>query len=362
MRILVNPDQLRALSAQLQQVAGDLQGVESRVGGALGGLDWEARQKVGVEGQVAHARSQARSLAARAEEMGRYLAGKAQAFEEADGQGVGGVGQVSNVFIEAQQQWMRGPLGPWLSFPGQEVVNLMRLGELSSFSPVEVLPLLIPITPAIAGVLVATAILRDTRFTPGLDAKLWAIGREVKLWPERRGRPEMFRPEIRARMVEWDPSIAGLDREWTGATHLGGFRFGGKREVNLVRGEAGFGLGFERGRTVIGPYGKVVAFEDEASGVLGDRKFGLGAGRTLQAGELEAFAGVDLEKGRVGAVVGGTLVSAEGVIGFNVRGAHIGATGEIGLQFKLGLELGKKGKVYVGPFAIGLSIGEALGS
>ncbi|RLB23011.1 MAG: hypothetical protein DRG71_06480, partial [Deltaproteobacteria bacterium] len=94
MRILVNPDQLRALSAQLQQVAGDLQGVESRVSGALGGLDWEARQKVGVEGQVGNARNQARALAAQAEEISRYLASKAQAFEEADGQGAASLPRV----------------------------------------------------------------------------------------------------------------------------------------------------------------------------------------------------------------------------------------------------------------------------
>jgi len=91
-RILVNPDQLRALSARLQQTAGDLRAVEGRVGSALGGLNWEARQKVGVDAQVvAQAREQARTLASGAEEMAHYLVTKAQAFEEADRQGVRGL-------------------------------------------------------------------------------------------------------------------------------------------------------------------------------------------------------------------------------------------------------------------------------
>jgi len=87
-RIQVDPDQLRALSAQLQRHAAELMAIENRLGSALGRLDWKARQRVGIEGRVAHALSQARSLADQAEEMSRSLAAKAQAFEEADRQGV----------------------------------------------------------------------------------------------------------------------------------------------------------------------------------------------------------------------------------------------------------------------------------
>ena len=55
--ILVDLNELRTLSAQLRQVAGDLWGLEGCLGHALGSLDWEARRKAEVEGQVAHARS-----------------------------------------------------------------------------------------------------------------------------------------------------------------------------------------------------------------------------------------------------------------------------------------------------------------
>jgi len=128
LRIQVNPDELRALSAQLQRVAGDLHGLEGRLGQALNGLDWEVCQKAGVEGQVAQAHSQAHALAARAEEMGRYLASKAQAFENADQQGVSGIGQVSIAYEEIQREWMQ-KVGMRYSLPIAEVKRVLRLGE-----------------------------------------------------------------------------------------------------------------------------------------------------------------------------------------------------------------------------------------
>jgi len=144
-RILVIPEQLRSLSTQLQQTTRDLQSVEGRVGSALGGLAWEARQKANVDGQANHARSQARALAGQAEEMGRYLERKAQAFEEADGQGVGEIGQIFGVFTE----WVQGaPL--WWKFPFQQVNAWWNLGGLlGRSSPIRVLRL-----PVIGGIMV----------------------------------------------------------------------------------------------------------------------------------------------------------------------------------------------------------------
>ena len=127
-RIRVEPAQLDALGARLQQVGGELLSVESRVGGALGGLDWEARQKAGVDGQVDHARSQARALAAQADEMGRYLKAKSQAFEEADRQGVSDLGQVLGAFTESQRQAMQAPYSSIRTFPRAEVDAYLQLG------------------------------------------------------------------------------------------------------------------------------------------------------------------------------------------------------------------------------------------
>ena len=119
-RILVIPENLHSLSAQLQQVTGELQSVDNRIGNALGGLDWEARQKAGVDGQVNYARSQARALVAHAEEMARYLRRKAQAFEEADGQGVRALVQIGASFTQWQQQNI--PARP--AFPARRIAAL----------------------------------------------------------------------------------------------------------------------------------------------------------------------------------------------------------------------------------------------
>ena len=127
-RIKVDPAQLGAFSVQWQQVAGELESVAGRVGSALGGLSWEARQKAGVDGQANQARSQARALAAQAGEMARYLQRKAQAFEEADGQGVSDLGQVLGAFTAAQRQVMQAPYSSIRTFPRAKVDSYLQLG------------------------------------------------------------------------------------------------------------------------------------------------------------------------------------------------------------------------------------------
>lgn len=87
-----------------------------------GGLNWEARQKASVDGRVNHARSQVRALAAQAEEMSRYLASKAQVFEEADRQGASEVGQVGGLF----RQWQSTQ--SWWHFPSHQVNAWWNLG------------------------------------------------------------------------------------------------------------------------------------------------------------------------------------------------------------------------------------------
>jgi len=87
-RIIVIPEQLRSFSNQWQQTASGLHSIEGRLTNAWNGLDWEARQKAGVEGRVYQARSQANALANQAEAFARYLQSKANTFEEADRQGV----------------------------------------------------------------------------------------------------------------------------------------------------------------------------------------------------------------------------------------------------------------------------------
>ncbi len=137
-RILVRPEYLREFGAQWQRTAGELQSIAGRLGGAIGSLDWETRQQAGVEGMVNEARRRAGALAGQAEAFARYLASKAQAFEEADRAGVSAIGQVMGAFTEAWHQaagwWQR--LQPVLNFPRTLLNRVLSLGQVLLGTPV----------------------------------------------------------------------------------------------------------------------------------------------------------------------------------------------------------------------------------
>ena len=133
MRIVVDPDQLRRVAQQMRNTSNELGNVSNRVGNALSGMDFESRQKVGVESQVNQARSQANALASRAGDLARYLDDKARAFAEADGQGVSGLDQVSSVILDIQRQWQLGP-GSVYNFPTMDANALINLGLIGGGS------------------------------------------------------------------------------------------------------------------------------------------------------------------------------------------------------------------------------------
>ena len=138
-RIVVRPDQLRSLGARLIQTANDLRGVESRVGNALSNLDWEVRQKANVDGLASQARNQARALASQATEMGRYLERKAQAFEEADGQGVSWLEKIARDVRELIPE-----MPPWL-WPFRPQAMLLQGLALGVSAVMPLLPVYHPI-------------------------------------------------------------------------------------------------------------------------------------------------------------------------------------------------------------------------
>lgn len=94
MRISVLPEELRNLAGQLRRAAGDLRDVQRRLGNALSGMDWDTRRKMAMDGEVNSARQRAGALADQAENMGRRLESRAEAFEEADRQGVSGLSRI----------------------------------------------------------------------------------------------------------------------------------------------------------------------------------------------------------------------------------------------------------------------------
>lgn len=131
-QVMVKPESLRVLGSQLQLVAGDVQAIEARLSSVMAGLDWEVRSRAGVENQWYNARSLARSTAQRAEAMARFLIRKAQAFEDADRQGEGMVGQTGMVFVAAIREWVQSPFGKTNSFSWQKIDDIIKLGFLGA--------------------------------------------------------------------------------------------------------------------------------------------------------------------------------------------------------------------------------------
>lgn len=148
-KILVNPESLKALSSQLQRTAGDVRALEGRLSNVLASLEWEVRQKAGVESRWHNARSSARTITQRLEEMARFLNTKARAFQDADRQGVGGMDQIIGAYTTAIREWIMSPYGRINSYPQGIIDDLLRLGLLGAFvavptAAVFALPALIP--------------------------------------------------------------------------------------------------------------------------------------------------------------------------------------------------------------------------
>jgi uncharacterized protein YukE len=133
-RIVVVPENLRSLSSQLQRAGQEINAISSRVGGALGGLDWEARQKAGVDSQANDARGRASAMASQAEAMARYLIGKAQAFEQADQQGATDLQVVIDKYPIPMPVPTPEPGGTPVSLPSLDTVFDVFKASLSTVS------------------------------------------------------------------------------------------------------------------------------------------------------------------------------------------------------------------------------------
>lgn len=195
--------------------------------------------------------------------------------------------------------------------------------------------------------------------TPGLNfGNLLVLGREHKFWPERRGRPRAQDRDLKARVALVEANVGQWERKQS--AELGGVRLGEKIGAEFLEFEAGAGLNVEKGRGTFGGYIGGTLASTGFSYVLGDTSRGVGAGLDVTVGEAEAFAGY--KDGQLGVKAGVNLLSTEGTVGANIAGWNIGLVGGIGAKLELGLEVGEKSRVYLGPFTVGISIGEALGS
>jgi len=122
-RILVVPERMLDLSQQMRREADRLREIESSLGRALGGLEWEVRHRSNVEGQVQAARGQARALAERAEQMARFLAERATAFQQADAEGAQSLGAVTEPYLRSVPTPVPTPSPP----PGPSPWDLVRI-------------------------------------------------------------------------------------------------------------------------------------------------------------------------------------------------------------------------------------------
>jgi len=130
MRILVQPERLRQAAQELRRAEESWQAQAARLRQVFAGLDWETRQRLGVESQVQQAISLAQGLAARAGEKASFLEATAARFEQADAQGAQAIGQVLGAAIAPAAGWLPGGLSPveWLfSWLGGGRVPITRL-------------------------------------------------------------------------------------------------------------------------------------------------------------------------------------------------------------------------------------------
>ena len=317
----------------------------SLVGATRGAPSYDGQFAPVVQSISDNALAQAKGMSGRLGDLGGQLEGKASAFEAADNSSASTYRSLNPIDFWRDiydESWLISIL-PWIiSVPSViSILRILDLGQIANY-----------VTNSDAFIWNAG---KHDNFSSFIGGRYDLFkGREQKVWPERRGRPREQKKQPELKVAVWEDSVWG--DEATGQGKWGKLRTGYKAEVDTVKGEAG--LGAKDG--IYGGYAEVTAIEAETSGVIGDTNLGLAGGIGAVAGRAEAFAGY--KDGTVGAKVGGSIVSAEATVGANVAGWNVGAVGGIGLEFELGISLGKKTRIDLGPFTIGLNIGEALGS
>ena len=138
-----------------------------------------------------------------------------------------------------------------------------------------------------------------------------------------------------------------------------GEALGGVAKGEVLGGSAGikFGQGKD-GKFMAGAAAEVYAAKGKLEGTMvGDKDLGWTGGVEAKALSAKGFAGY--KDGSVGVEVGVNLISAKAETGANIAGYNVGVSGEIGLKLELGLSIGKKTTVKLGPISFGFSFGDA---
>lgn len=135
MYIAVKPEKLDDLSSRLKKMSGSLQDIESKLQRSLNRLDWETRQKPGIQGNWNRAQKLAQSNISEAESMASFLVRQANAFREADRQGVNSLANLGGRFASFVEKIMNSPFGALICFPFSSFIGLINMGGYMTGSP-----------------------------------------------------------------------------------------------------------------------------------------------------------------------------------------------------------------------------------
>ncbi|HEY7416693.1 MAG TPA: hypothetical protein VH593_16010 [Ktedonobacteraceae bacterium] len=127
-----------------------------------------------------------------------------------------------------------------------------------------------------------------------------------------------------------------------------------QNDADAQFGTAAIGAGYmmKGGNVYAGIWGSATAASVSDEGSYGSKNLAVTYGGDASALSATGFAGVDDDS--VGVDAGVSLVQVDGSVGTNVGGVHVGVTGGIGLSLNLGIEVGKKTEIKLGPFSLGL--------
>ena len=338
MKIRVDPEQLQTIAEKFWAALSEIDEVGNMISRADNQLDvgsFEGSTRAHFESNIGTATTKLRSLQTETSDLAQFLESAAQRFADADNEDLQ---SISNLFSNAPQGPLTGLLPGLVGVGGFYGLGALAGNYMDASSSTELSWV-------------------NTSLEPSFSSDLFGLTREHKIFPERRGRPRDFDPSVK--VTAWEDELWEAP-ENSGSIAWGGLRLGGETHVKVGGHEGGIKAGLDDGDLTIGPYIGGTIFAVGASGVIGSTDAGLAGGIDVKAGEAEAFIGV--KDGSVGAKIGGKIVSAEATVGGNINGTYVGVVGGIGLEFELGISIGKKTRIDLGPFTIGLDIGKAKGA
>lgn len=132
MKIIVTPDALRDLAARHRVAARSVEAALSSAGNALASLDWEVRQRAGIETDWTRARNLGAALCEQAESSARLLEHKAEEFEWADRAGTLALEQNIGGLVTSLGGWTVMFAASRPVFPERRVQAYARLGGVGN--------------------------------------------------------------------------------------------------------------------------------------------------------------------------------------------------------------------------------------